>query len=202
MTSCHYNCKKENTKESFLYNLIHLLLEVRKSDLVFWNAFWNVFHTRKIVTLTAKVNGNSLSGLVGNCHPDDRFTFALSKPLLSTASVCDVTSSCVKSIVCRADAAKLIWSLRNYDGDGKKNVKKWAKQQLCTSITLFCTFLCCLCTTTTWNDQILRLLENRNGKAINSTISVSIRARSPLVSSNQNSLLLSNRANWDNRENV
>jgi len=83
-----------------------------------------VFNTRKIVTITAKVNGNSLSCLVGNCHPDDLFTFALSKLLLSTASVCDVTSSCIKSIVCRADAAKLIWTLRNYDGDGKENVKK------------------------------------------------------------------------------
>ena len=66
-------------------------------------------------------------------------------------------------------------------------------------ITPFCTFLCCPCTTTTWNDQILSLLENRNGKAINSTIPVWIRARSPLFSSNQNSLLLSNRANWDKR---
>ena len=84
----------------------------------------NVFHTRKIVTLTAKENGNSLSGLVGNRHQDDRFTFALSKLLLSIASVCDVTSSCIKSIICRADAAKLIWTLRNYNGDGKENVKK------------------------------------------------------------------------------
>ena len=83
-----------------------------------------MFHTRKIVTLTAKVNDNSLSGLVRNCHPDDRFSFAISKPLLSIASVCDVTSSSIKSTVCRADAAKLIWTLRNYDSDGKENVKK------------------------------------------------------------------------------
>ena len=69
-------------------------------------------------------------------------------------------------------------------------------------ITPFCTFLCCPCTTTTWNDQILSLLENRNGKAINSTIPVWIWARSPLFSSNQNSLLLSNRANWDKRGKV
>ena len=55
---------------------------------------------------------------------------------------------------------------------------------------------------TTWNDQILSLIENGNRKALNSTISVWARARSPLFSSNQNSLLLSNRANWDNRENV
>ena len=83
-----------------------------------------MFHTRKIVTLTGKVNDNSLSGLVRNCHPDDRFSFAISKPLLSIASVCDVTSSSIKSTVCRADAAKLIWTLRNYDSDGKENVKK------------------------------------------------------------------------------
>ena len=66
----------------------------------------------------------------------------------------------------------------------------------------FCTFLCCHCITTTWNGQILSLLENRNGKAIYSTTSVWIRARSPLFSSNQNSLYLSNKANWDNRETV
>ena len=55
---------------------------------------------------------------------------------------------------------------------------------------------------TTWNDQILSLIENGNRKALNSTISVWARAWSPLFSSNQNSLLLRNRANWDNRENV
>ena len=35
----------------------------------------------------------------------------------------------------------------------------------------FCTFLCLHCTTTTLNDQILSLLGNGNGKAINCTIS-------------------------------
>ena len=67
---------------------------------------------------------------------------------------------------------------------------------------LFCTFLCCTCTTTTWNDHTLSLLDYGNDKTINSTISVWTRARPPLFSSNQNSLLLSNRANSDNRENV
>ena len=33
----------------------------------------------------------------------------------------------------------------------KSNRFKLAKQQLCTCITLFCTFLCRRCTTTTWN---------------------------------------------------
>ena len=60
-------------------------------------------------------------------------------------------------------------------------------------------YICLHCTTTTWNDQILSLLGNGNGKAINSTISVRTWARSPLFSSSQNPLLLSNRANWDNQ---
>ena len=95
-------------------------------------------------------------------------------------------------------------TLRNYDGDGKENVKK-ALGLMSKTTTLHvhhAFFLRFLCTTTTWNDQILSLLENGKGKAINSTISVRTRAPSPLFSSNQNSLLLSNRANWDNREKV
>ena len=57
-------------------------------------------------------------------------------------------------------------------------------------------------TTTTWNDQILSFVEDGNGKAINSTISVLTRMRSLLVSSNINSLLLSKWATCDNREMV
>ena len=71
----------------------------------------------------------------------------------------------------------------------RQEVKK-AKGIMC--ITFFIKFLCRPCTTTTWNDQILTLLENGNGKAINSTISVWTRARSVLLSSNLASLLLSN----------
>ena len=82
----------------------------------------------------------------------------------------------------------------------KSNWLRLAKQQLCTCITLFCTFLCRPCTTTMWNDQILSLLGNGNGKAINSTISVWTRVPSPLFSSNPSSLLLSNRTPRDNRE--
>ena len=73
----------------------------------------------------------------------------------------------------------------------KNNRFYWAKQQLCTCITLFCTFLCLHCTTTKWNDQISSLLGNWNGKAINSAISVRTWARSPLFTSSQNPLLLS-----------
>ena len=43
-------------------------------------------------------------------------------------------------------ASKLIGTLRSNDADGNENVKKpigfISKQQLCTCITLFCTFLC------------------------------------------------------------
>ena len=56
--------------------------------------------------------------------------------------------------------------------------------------------------TTTWNDQTLSLLGNGNGKTINSTISVRTLVHSPLFSSSWNPLLISNRANWDNREKV
>ena len=100
----------------------------------------------------------------------------------------------------------LLGTLRNYDGDCKENVKKtigWMSKTTTLHVHhSFCTFLCCACTTTTWNDHTLSLLVYGKDKAINSTISVWTRARPPLFSSNQNSLLLSNSANWDNRENV
>ena len=57
-------------------------------------------------------------------------------------------------------------SLGNDDGDGDQNRKKsnrfrLAKQQLCTCITLFCTFLCCCCTTKPWKCLILHFVEDR-----------------------------------------
>ena len=42
----------------------------------------------------------------------------------------------------------------------KINRFRQAKQQLCTCIMLFCTFLCCRCTTTTWNFLISRFVED------------------------------------------
>ena len=83
---------------------------------------------------------------------------------------------------------------------GNWKIGNYAKQQFCKCITLFCTFLCSPCITKTWNDQILSLLGNGSGKAINSTISVRTWARSPLFSSNPNSLLLGNSAPWNNRQ--
>ena len=44
----------------------------------------------------------------------------------------------------------------------KSNRLRSAKQRLCTCITLFCTFLCRHCTTTTWNCQISRFVEEVN----------------------------------------
>ena len=44
----------------------------------------------------------------------------------------------------------------------KSNEFRPAKQQLCTCITLFCTFLCRRCTTTTWNCLISRFVEDGN----------------------------------------
>ena len=44
----------------------------------------------------------------------------------------------------------------------KGNRFRSAKQQLCTCITLFCTFLCRRCTTTTWKCLISRFVEDGN----------------------------------------
>ena len=44
----------------------------------------------------------------------------------------------------------------------KSNRFRLAKQQLCTCITLFCTFLCRRCTTTTWMCLISRFVEDVN----------------------------------------
>ena len=81
-------------------------------------------------------------------------------------------------------------------GTSKTQEVLWAKQQLCTWITLFCTFLCRPCTTTTWNEQILSWLENGNGKAMNFTISLWIRTRSPTFSSKLTSLFSRNWVTW------
>ena len=51
-------------------------------------------------------------------------------------------------------------SLSNDAGDNRENWKKTrfisAKQELCTWVTLFCTFLSCRCTTARWNFLISR----------------------------------------------
>ena len=54
-----------------------------------------------------------------------------------------------------------LMNLGNDDGAGNENGKK-AKQQPCTCITLFCTFVCRHRTTTTWKYLISRFVENVN----------------------------------------
>ena len=44
----------------------------------------------------------------------------------------------------------------------QRNRFRLAKQQLCTCITLFCTFLCRRCTTRTWKCVISRFVEDGN----------------------------------------
>ena len=63
---------------------------------------------------------------------------------------------------------KIIGTLWNYDGDSNRNVKKGLNLiSKTTSLHVhhaFLYILCCLCTTTMWNDQILSWLENGNCK--------------------------------------
>ena len=120
-------------------------------------------------------------------------------PSIEDSNIAFIQPYVSKNRVGYVSFARVFFFLSNYDSDGNENVKRQrvssAKQQLCTWITLFCKFICRLCTTTTWNDHILSLLGN--DKAINSTISVWNRARSLLFSSDLNSLLLRNWTTWD-----
>ena len=112
------------------------------------------------------------------------------------------------SLHCPRYCTYLIGTLQNHDDDGNGNViNKYFRfnaqnNNSARASCFFCIFLCLHCTTTTWNDQILSLLEKGNGKAINSTISVWTRARSPLFSRSQNPLLLNIMAKWDKGEKV
>ena len=70
------------------------------------------------------------------------------------------------------DRMKVVYrTLRYHDGDDNGNVKKaigWmGKQQLCTCITLFCTFHCHHCTTTTEKYVISRFMEDENKRLLN-----------------------------------
>ena len=100
---------------------------------------------------------------------------------------------------------------RGSAGGGGRAGRRWnwlltklqgRQQRQPQKVTNFCTFLYRPSTTTTWNDHILNFFEDGNGKAINSIISVRTRAWPPLFSSNINSPLLSNWANWNNRKMV
>ena len=86
----------------------------------------------------------------------------------------------------------------------KHNKVRLTKQQLCTCITLFCTFLCRL---PTWYGQSLSRLENGNGKAINLRIYLLNSGAVPALpfkktSLNLISLLSGNYFTWYKAENV
>ena len=46
----------------------------------------------------------------------------------------------------------------------RQRQREWQKQQLCTCITLFCTFHCCHYTTTMWNCPISRFVKDVNAR--------------------------------------
>ena len=62
---------------------------------------------------------------------------------------------------CITRELKQRWWRRQWE---RKNCNRFilAKQHLCTCITLFCTFLCHRCTTTTWKCLISRFVEDGN----------------------------------------
>ena len=128
-----------------------------------------------------------------------KFSFDTSKSYLTESSYC---YKLVISVVHRRNIA-IRDLIRNNDGNG---VVMKAIGLISKPITLHVHHpflyisLLSPCTTATWNDQIFSLLENRNGKVINSNISLRTRARSVLFSSNLNSLLLSNWVTWHIRE--
>ena len=58
---------------------------------------------------------------------------------------------------------KIVESLSKDGATATQTAKKqwvyWAKQQLCTCTTLFCSFFCRCCTSSTWNYVVSRLME-------------------------------------------
>ena len=67
-------------------------------------------------------------------------------------------SSVQQDKYCSANAPQLVRRRRRQWVRQKSNRFRLAKQQLCTCITLFCTFLCCRCTATTWDCLISRFM--------------------------------------------
>ena len=59
------------------------------------------------------------------------------------------------------------WRRRRQQREGEKSKRfRFAKQQLCACITLFCTFLCRRWTTTTWKCLISRFVEDVNSRRL------------------------------------
>ena len=83
--------------------------------------------------------------------------------LMSTQSSLAYTSACAYAYTCALVKNRLKQRRRRRQRERRKSNRfRLAKQQLCTCITLFCTFLCRHCTTTTWKCLISRFVENTN----------------------------------------
>ena len=84
----------------------------------------------------------------------------------------------------------------------KSNRFRQAKQQLCTCITFFDTFLCLRCTTTTWNCLISRFVAGRGQKTttfffFSGTLMESFRINSTKICQH-----LTNQTRWNKRDKV
>ena len=81
--------------------------------------------------------------------------------LMSTQSPLAYTCAC--AYACALVKTRLKQRRRGRQRERQKSNRfRLAKQQLCTCITLFCTFLCRRCTTTTWKCLISRFVEDGN----------------------------------------
>ena len=93
------------------------------------------------------------------------------------------------------------WRRRQREGH-KSNRFRMAKQQLCTCITLFCKFLCCQCTTTTWKCLISRFVEVMNRRQ-QLSLSFPILWHNPLeFNSRKICRHLTNWTRWNKRDKV
>ena len=77
-----------------------------------------------------------------------------------------------------------------------------AKQQLCTCITLFCTFLCHRCTTTTWNCLISRFVGDGNKRQQLSFSLPELRCSPLQFNSKQICQHLTHYTRWNKRDKV
>ena len=82
--------------------------------------------------------------------------------LMSTQSSLAYTSACAYAYTCALVKNRLKQRRRRRQRERRKSNRfRLAKKQLCTCITLLCTFLCRHCTTTTWKCLISRLWRTR-----------------------------------------
>ena len=84
----------------------------------------------------------------------------------------------------------------------KNNRFRLTKEQHCTCITLFCTFLCRHCTTTTWKCLISRSVEDVNTTERLSFSFPKLRYSLLEFSSRNNCQHLTNWMRWNKRDNV